>query len=50
MRARLIKGTLILLDDASRPDEQKITESWKQELNANVEIAGIRKPFYKIIL
>ena len=50
MKTRLTKGTLILLDDASRPDEQKITESWRQELNAKVEIAGIRKPFYKIIL
>jgi hypothetical protein len=50
MRARLTKGTLILLDDASRPDEQRITESWKQALNAKVEIAGIRKPFNKIIL
>ena len=50
MRTRLSKGTLILLDDASRPDEQNIAERWRQELNAIAEIAGIRKPFYKIIL
>jgi hypothetical protein len=50
MRTRLTKGTLILLDDASRTGEQNITEMWMQELNAEVKIAGIRKPFCKIIL
>jgi len=33
-----------------RTDREYSLVSWKQELNAKLEIAGIRKPFYKIIL
>lgn len=50
MRSRLANGTLILLDDASRPDEQIIMDRWKQEFKIKAEFAGIRKPFCKIIM
>ncbi len=50
MRNKLCEGTLILLDDADRPGEQIISEEWRTMLSANVEITGIRKPYFKIKL
>lgn len=50
MKKWFTKGTLILLDDADRPGEKLISEEWRTMLEAKVEIAGIRKSYFKIQL
>ena len=50
MRSKLGKGSLILLDDASRKAEQSVADLWNKEPGIKVRLTGIRKPFFKISL
>ncbi|HUL43565.1 MAG TPA: hypothetical protein VLY03_04340 [Bacteroidota bacterium] len=43
-------GTVILLDDAGRADEQSIAACWEKELNATVRRIGEQKPYFEIVV
>lgn len=45
MRTRLAPGAVILLDDAARPDEQRIAGRWAIELDARCALVGASKPY-----
>ncbi len=50
MRRRLKPGSVILLDDAGRQDEQDIASRWAAELGCRFEILGHAKPYIKMTL
>jgi predicted O-methyltransferase YrrM len=50
LRDRLAPGTVILLDDAERPAEREIAARWAAELDADCEVFGTQKPFYRLVL
>ena len=50
MRDHLGPGTVILLDDAARADEQDVATRWKRELDADCKTIGVRKPFFRLTL
>ena len=50
MRQRFAAGTVILLDDGGRPEEQAIAERWAKEAPASAETHGVEKPFIRLVL
>lgn len=50
MRERLAPNCVILLDDASRKQEQAIGKRWEAELGALCETLGTEKPFLRMTL
>jgi len=50
MKDRIAPGTLILLDDAAREQEQTMAMRWSKELGADYEVMGTRKPFIRMVL
>jgi hypothetical protein len=50
MKTQLAPGCVILLDDASREQEQTIANRWAAELNTHYETLGSAKPYIRIEL
>jgi len=50
MRAKLKAGTVILLDDAIREEEQEIAARWAKELGVEVQMLGSEKPYIRLRL
>ena len=50
MKDRMKSGCIVLLDDASRDEEQAIARRWQTELGASSETLGQSKPYIKITL
>jgi hypothetical protein len=45
MRDRLVRGCVILLDDAARADEREILQRWAADLPLRYEVRGETKPY-----
>jgi len=50
MKERLSDDCLILLDDASRADEQAIVQRWAKEAPCQVALHGDAKPYFEVRL
>lgn len=50
LRDRLAPGSVVLLDDADRPDEQAIARRWADSLGCTPTLDGRRKRFYSFKL
>lgn len=50
MRDFLPSGCVILADDASRENEQKILQRWSGELNTEFRMSGAEKPFATLVI
>jgi hypothetical protein len=50
MRDRLAPGCIILLDDAGRPDEQRVLDLWGRELHTGHTLIGSQKPFARLTI
>lgn len=50
MRSRLEPGSVVLLDDAARAQEQAIANRWMGELGRPFEMFGVEKPYARIAI
>jgi len=49
-RSRLASSCVILLDDAARPDEQRVVERWHQEFGTRSTLVSSSKPFARVVV
>jgi hypothetical protein len=50
MRDHLAPGCVILLDDATRPVEQRVLDQWARELGTTYRVAAGAKPFAHLVV
>jgi predicted O-methyltransferase YrrM len=50
MRSRLGPGSVVLLDDADREQEQAIANRWTAELGRRFEMFGVEKPYARFAI